>query len=113
MSGPFVVTAAAQRPARKDGTCFYCSAPIGAEHKADCVLVSKTVRVRLLLEYDVHVPAFWDAADVEFHRNDSSWCRDSLIAELEELAQAKGCLCRAGAKFVFVRETGPAFLDEG
>ena len=55
-SGPYPVTAAAQRPARMDGTCFYCRQAIGEAHKPDCVLIVKKVRVRMTVEYDIEVP---------------------------------------------------------
>jgi hypothetical protein len=29
------------RPARPDGTCFYCGEPIGGKHKYDCVIPQK------------------------------------------------------------------------
>jgi hypothetical protein len=30
-----------ERPARRDGTCFFCGRPIGAEHETDCVIVTR------------------------------------------------------------------------
>lgn len=57
----------------------------------------KTAKVRMVVEYDVWVPDSWDKHDVEFHRNEGSWCADNAIEELQGLSGAK-CLC-SRAKF--------------
>ena len=88
----FTVTEKAMRPASKERRCFYCRRAIGEYHKADCVLVKKTVKVRAVIEYEVEVPHAWNKHDVEFHRNDSSWCSGNMIGELQEI-EADGCLC--------------------
>lgn len=107
----FLVTEAAQRPLGMDGTCFYCRQPIGAEHKDDCVLIKKTVKVRLTIEYDVDVPSHWDAHSVEFHRNGSGWCADNLVRELQNLAEREGCLCSV-AHFDYLADTSGLTLEE-
>ena len=90
----FIVTEKAQRPADMNGCCFYCQQPIGQPHKPDCVLISKTVKVRAIIEYKISVPSDWDEHAIEFHRNESSWCADNMIRELEELRKGEGgCLC--------------------
>jgi hypothetical protein len=73
--------------------CYYCREAVGTPHRPDCVKVVKRVKVRLTVEYEVEVPASWAKEDVEFHRNDGSWCSDNLIPELEALAESQGCLC--------------------
>lgn len=109
-----LVTAKAQRPARIDGTCFYCRQAIGAQHKLGCVLVRKQVRVRMTVEYDVSVPAHWTSETIESARNGgSSWCLDNAIAELQELADGPdGCLCEH-AKFEYLADaSGPTLSEE-
>ncbi|QEE24483.1 hypothetical protein CS053_08210 [Rhodanobacter glycinis] len=107
----FTVTEKAQRPARMDGKCFYCQQAIGATHKDDCVLVSKKVVVRMIVEYEVEVPQEWNAAQVEFHRNAGSWCSNNAMRELEELQEAQGCLCHA-ARFEYVKDASEPYLSE-
>lgn len=50
----------------------------------------KTVRVRATIEYDLEVPENWTNKDIEFHRNDGTWCADSIVEELEEQAGTGG-----------------------
>jgi len=91
----FTVTEAAMRPASSERSCFYCHRPIGESHADDCVLVIKRVVVRAVIEYEVSVPASWDAEQIEFHRNDGSWCANNMIGELEALSERDGCVCSA------------------
>jgi len=81
----FVVTEKAMRPASDERRCFYCHQPIGGVHDDDCVLVCRKVYVRMEVIYPVEVPAFWDKDMVEFHRNESSWCKSNAVDELHEL----------------------------
>lgn len=85
----FRVTEAAMRPASARRQCFYCHSPVGGVHGAECVLVHRRVVVRLEAkrlgvshEYEIDVPAHWDDYDIEFHRNDSSWCANNALREL-------------------------------
>lgn len=57
----------------------------------------KKVRVLLELEYDVLVPEDWDHGMVEFHRNESSWCKNNLIAELESIFENDNGPCAFSA----------------
>jgi hypothetical protein len=107
----FIVTAAAQRPARMDGTCFYCGQPIGAAHKDDCVLIKKRVRVRAVIEYEIDVPAHWTPEQVEWHRNEGTWCADNLITELGALAEKTFCLC-GQVTYTHVADTSGPTLEE-
>lgn len=75
-----------ERPARRDGTCFYCHAPIGGTHKEGCVIRQRTVVVRVALDVVISVPADWDKKMVEFARNEGSWCSDNMLRELGEWA---------------------------
>lgn len=102
MSGKFVVTERAQHPARMDGTCFYCRQVIGTEHKSDCVLVVKKVKVRLVVEYEIEVPATWSKSDVELLRDDGPACLESGIPGISD----------GIAKFECVDDQGTPYLTE-
>ena len=107
----FIVTEKAKRPAKSDeNNCFYCQRPIGQPHKTDCVLIRKKAKVKLTIEYDIVVPAFWDEHDIEFHRNESSWCKSNLIDELEEIDKER-CLCSI-ADFKYIKDTSKEYLQE-
>lgn len=107
----FIVTEKAKRPAKPDENgCFYCQQPIGQPHKIDCVLVCRKVKVKLVIEYEIVVPAFWNEHDVEFHRNESSWCKSNLISELEEVNKER-CLCSI-AKFEHIGNISEEYLRE-
>lgn len=107
----FAVTEKAKRPAGRDGVCTYCQEPFGATHKSDCVLVQKKVTVRMIVEYEINVPASWDGDMIEFHRNESSWCADNALDELEGIIERDGCLCQA-CRFEYVGNDSKPFLDE-
>lgn len=109
MTHRFKVTEAAMRPASTARACFYCHRPIGDFHAADCVLVRKTARVRMVVEYEVEVPADWDAEMIEFHRNEGSWCAGNARAELAQIDD--GCLC-GRAHFTCLDASGEARLRE-
>ena len=90
----FIVTEKAQRPARMDGTCFYCLQKIGSEHLSDCVLIQKKAVVKMTVEYEIEVPNHWDGDRVEFHRNEGTWCGSNVLQELEKLEKEHGCLAK-------------------
>lgn len=105
------------RPGGPAGECLYCHREIGREHAEDCVCRRRSVVIRATIEYAVEVPENWDQYEIEFHRNDSSWCASNLIDDLRRLDLSEGCLC-AVVKFEFVREAtaqddlGPMVLDD-
>lgn len=105
----FVVTKKAQR-GHEDEVCFYCRQPIGDNHKPDCVLIRKTVKVRVVIEYDVSVPRYWTKHDIEFHRNQGSWCSSNLIGELQAISEDR-CLCWR-AEFECLDSNGDPVLNE-
>ena len=85
------VTEDAVRPARLDGTCFYCYEPLGGQHKAECVMRTRTVMVEVIFQIMREVPEHWDEDNIEFGLNESSWCFDNI---LEDLQPGNGeCLC--------------------
>jgi hypothetical protein len=107
----FTVTKKAKRPAIDKPECFYCQQKIGGFHKDDCVLINRKVTVRMTVDYEVDVPAHWDAHMVEFHRNDGSWCADNALDELTKIADEAGCICHI-AKFEHISDNSEPFLDE-
>ena len=109
----FKVTEKAKRSVSNTDTCFYCGQPIGDYHKPECVLISKKVKVRMVVEYEVEVPSHWDKHNVEFHRNDSSWCADSAVNELQKIVEDEEspCLCEL-ARFEYIEDTSGPFLSE-
>ena len=109
----FIVTKKAQRPAGRAGECFYCGQAIGERHRDDCVLVQKRVKVRMIVEYEVDVPAFWDKERIEFHRNDGSWCADNALAELRKLSKQDGCLCAKTAYQYIGGDSDPFLREKG
>jgi hypothetical protein len=92
-----------ERPARPDGTCFYCSAPIGTEHKLGCVIRQKTVVIEMRITLCIDVPEDWTADNIEFHRNMGSWCTSNAIHEIEHAEEYRNCLCD-DTRFLFLRE---------
>jgi hypothetical protein len=107
----YIVTEKAKRPASSVDKCFYCHRPVGGYHASSCVLIRRKVTVRMTIEYDVSVPARWGKEDIEFHRNDSSWCASNAMGELEKIDE-DGCLCDK-TDFVYVGEAGGPYLEEG
>jgi hypothetical protein len=87
------VKASDERPARRDGACFYCRAPLGGVHWAGCVIRSRTVVCEFRVTLVRGVPEDWDERMVEFHMNDSSWCMNNLVREMDEVAVEDHCLC--------------------
>lgn len=83
------------RPARPDGTCFYCRATLGGQHREGCVIRTRTVVVDVTFRIVRRVPEDWDAHMIEFHMNDSTSCADNLANEIIEMTDdVRGrCLC--------------------
>lgn len=94
-----------ERPARRDGTCFYCSQPLGTKHNPNCIIVSKTITVRLTLDVVIEVPRTWGKEQVEFARNENSWCVNNMMRELQTWFDDTNNSCACGsAQIDFVRD---------
>jgi hypothetical protein len=92
------------RPAGEPDQCFYCQERVGSEHKRDCVIVTKKVRVRFTVELDVDIPHCWDRGLVEFQYNDSKWCARNLADLIDE----NGCICdTTNCEFIRVVDDTP------
>ena len=85
------------RPAGKPDECLYCKQKVGEEHKYDCVILQRKVKVSYSYEIEIEVPWSWTEDEIAFHRNESSWCCDNSLDELEELRTKlnaeNSCLC--------------------
>lgn len=86
--GTNTVREADVRPARADGTCFYCRAPLGAQHVQGCVIRSRTVVVRVEIDVVIAVPQDWTSESIDFHHNEGSWCSNNMLEQLGEWAAA-------------------------
>jgi hypothetical protein len=107
----FTVTEAAMRPASSQLQCFYCQQPIGGHHKQDCILISKKVLVRMIVEYEVDMPACYGKEEVEFQRNESSWCANNAIDELREITADGACLCGV-TEYEYIKDASEPYLQE-
>lgn len=95
-----VTTDNGPRPAGPSHRCFYCDKELGLCHAHDCVIPTRTVMVRAVIEYPIEVPESWAKEKIEFHRNLGSWCSGNIVEELRALSE---CLCPITA-FAYVRE---------
>lgn len=90
--------------ADQGGRCRFCPAVIGERHSAQCLIPQRPVRIRMIVEYTVLAPVVWGAEEINFHRNDSSWCADNAIRELMEAFGPDRGVCMCGsARFEFVQ----------
>lgn len=108
----FIVTTKALRPAGTSNECFYCKSLVGSEHKSDCVLIRRKVKLRLTVEYLVDVPAYQDKDDIESFYNESTHCASNVLQDLQKLDTERGCLCSV-SKFDYLSDEGSTFLQEG
>lgn len=96
------------RPAGRPDACFYCHQQVGQEHKRDCVIVTKLVRINYTYAVDTRVPHAWTQHDIEFHRNDSSWCANNAFREIRKHLKTDGCACnRTTAVYVETLDDTP------
>ncbi len=82
-----------RRPAGPSDECFYCHEPRGRQHKPACVIRKKTVIIKIEIEMLRSVPEDWDKKAIEFKLNESSWCADTIIADLTKQSDRTECLC--------------------
>lgn len=90
-------------PADPPDKCVYCGQPIGVEHRADCVCRERTVVVELRAQFIQKIPECWDKEMFYFAQNESRWCLNNALYELDDLAEYAGCLCPFG-EISYIRE---------
>lgn len=101
----WIVTDYAVRPAGKPGECFYCNEPLGVEHKPECVIRRRTVVVQVTTEYVVDVGESWTEDNIEFHRNESTWCASNGMDEIVRMLATRNDLCCCGyTSYKYLRE---------
>ncbi len=81
------------RPFGKQDECFYCHSKIGTEHKKDCVIRERIIKLRMTTDIVIDVPEFWDEEQINFHFNESSCCVSNILDKLEERDENHRCLC--------------------
>lgn len=92
--------------------CGFCPSPVGTPHVPGCVCRRRTVLVRATIEYVVDVPDDWTQEQIEFHRNESSWCGTNMVSELDRLdGDDEDTVCRR-VNFDYVREADAAETAE-
>ncbi len=94
------------RPAGKPDRCFYCLRMVGDKHKVDCVILKKSVVIRYEIEMLVSVPECWSGGDVDFHRNESSFCMSNDFEQImeEDNSLKHSCFICHRASATFIRE---------
>jgi len=81
------------RPIGEPDKCYLCGASLGEQHKQGCVFRERTVIIEFKCNLLVSVPEDWDTEMVEFHFNESSYCRSNLIEKLQLLDERVNCIC--------------------
>jgi hypothetical protein len=107
----YKVTEKSMRPASSEKCCFFCLQKIDDFHLKDCVLINKKVLVRMVVEYEIEMPAHWDKEKIEYNRNKGGWCSDNALEELERLSAEKGCLCKV-MRFEYLKDASEPYLKE-
>ena len=49
--------------------------------------------IRITIDLPMNFPKDWNNDMIEFHLNESSYCCDNLIDQLEKYSNEIGCLC--------------------
>lgn len=106
----YKVTEKSKRPASSKEQCFYCGSLIGENHKQGCVLIIKKVLVKATIEYEIEVPSNWKRSNVEYSRNEGTWCSSNIIDELIKLSEDH-CLCNK-VVYKYVKDCGEEYLEE-
>jgi hypothetical protein len=100
------------RPAGPPDACCYCGAAYGDEHKAGCVMRQRTVVCEVTIKVVRTVPENWDQEMIEFHMNESSWCFNNIVGELEEAIKRAEDGCCLLCSLATGRYLGEATADD-
>jgi len=67
---------------------------VGDPHAPTCVCLHRIVKVRYSFDIEIEVPHNWNKESIEFQKNESTWCANNALDELNEFAEnLNGCLC--------------------
>ena len=83
------------RPAGLIDACFFCKQQVGAEHRHDCIVLDKKVRVSVLIQMDLRVPYVYGPANLEYLYNEGMYPVDAvrhLFRDLPDNLGAKDLL---------------------
>ena len=61
--------------------------------------------VEITIKLPMNFPVDWSDEDINFFLNDSSWCFDNIIRELENYSKENGCICNICEGKVLPAET--------
>ena len=50
--------------------------------------------IRITIDLPMEFPLFWDEEMIEFNLNESGYCANNLIRELENYSHKNGCICQ-------------------
>lgn len=77
------------RPAGRPNECFYCGRRVGQSHRRECVIVKKTVELRVTARlgegekatalWQIDEPHSWDGTKIVKRYNKSSWCKSNFL----------------------------------
>ena len=73
--------------------CFYCNGKFGEPHDSDCVVIKRPVVTEITFTVVLPYPRNWSFEEIESHCNESSYCSDNLLDEIERVKNANNCLC--------------------
>lgn len=56
--------------------------------------MKQTRDIRITIDLPMEFPLFWDEEMIEFNLNESGYCANNLIRELENYSRKNGCICQ-------------------
>ena len=59
--------------------------------------------IQWIINLPMDFPQDWDDKMIEFYLNDSSWCSDNLIEELQKYSKEHGCICNISEARILAR----------
>ena len=90
---PWPVVSDDIRPAGSPDACCYCKVRLGQQHKPGCVIRQRTVVVDVTIRLVRRVPEAFSSDEIEYGMNHARWCANSILYELDSLAEHADCLC--------------------
>lgn len=56
--------------------------------------MKQTRNIRITIDLPMEFPLLWDEEMIEFNLNESGYCADNLIGELQRYSSKNGCICQ-------------------